>query len=522
MTHRFEQRMREVGIDVERSRHILERYNSGAYDEITAVQPAGIPRIDGTQVIDRTVPVEITLPDTAYQERLRELAPEIPVERFGIVHDTPPNGAPHRQLTQRDLEQIGVLLYPYLSYGVLNGGSATSFADRKKNEAFDPALFKLYRTEFEKLAPQVTGLPKGITPAWVNPDGSSGASFLELKFRMLLLSAARYRALAAELHVSPPAELSPVFPFIEMTSRATEKPLRRAYHGYRNSPLLRDFPDVETVLETRHAVQPLLAALTHSEEGRPKDFFSHAFGKENEPLGIPGGHGQNFQVLAPIYRNLYRSGKRFIYIGNVDNLGFTVDPVSLAITALRDVPAAFDFAFRTPVDIKGGVLVYDQHGNMNCADIGAAISRDDVLAAEKKGEKILFNCATGLFDLGNLCESLDHIIEDLPMRISDQNKDAGRYSQAEQVTWEVIAMLDGPIVFGIDKYRRFLAAKMLLETLLTSGLHRDEAEPFQPTVKQLSRGLETVLKEEYRMELRDGRWVPAPPSGADQDDSKSL
>ena len=30
------------------------------------------------------------------------------------------------------------------------------------------------------------------------------------------------------------------------------------------------------------------------------------------------------------------------------------------------------------------------------------------------------------------------------MRFSDQNKDAGHYSQAEQVTWEVIALMEDP------------------------------------------------------------------------------
>jgi UTP--glucose-1-phosphate uridylyltransferase len=499
-------RMTELGIDTDRSREVLQRYNDGDYDDVRPVVPRRFPRLDGQCVIDRTSPAELILRDDAYRERLASLAPEIPAEIFGTVRES--TDGRERVLPAEALRRVGILLYPYLSYGVLNGGSASSYADRTKNTAFDPKLMHLYQREFDRLAPIISDRPKGITPAWVNPDGTPGASFLELKMRMLLRAGMQYDGLARELSLSPPENLLPTRPMLEMTSFATEKPLRRAYEDYRGSPLLAGLPGAGEIGDTLHAVQPLLAAMTHSDQGRPKRFFTSAYGQEGEPLGLPGGHGQNFQVLAGIYRELYRRGKRFVYLGNVDNVGFTVDPVSLALVALQKSPAGFDFAFRTPVDVKGGILVYDQNDNLNCADIGPAISRDSVLAAEAEGEHILFNCATGLFDLEYLCENLDRIVNDLPMRISDQEKDAGRYSQAEQVTWEVIAMLDRPLVFGIDKYRRFLAAKMFVETLLTSGLHREDAARTQPTVNDLSSGLTRVLTEEYALKLRDGRWVP--------------
>ena len=55
------------------------------------------------------------------------------------------------------------------------------------------------------------------------------------------------------------------------------------------------------------------------------------------------------------------------------------------------------------------------------------------------------------------------------MRFTDQDKDAGRYSQAEQVTWEVAGILPAFLSFAVDKYDRFIAAKLFAETLLTSG-----------------------------------------------------
>ena len=333
---------------------------------------------------------------------------------------------------------------------------------------------------------------------------------------MLLRAGQRYREVAAAFGVTPPTgtdgnPLKPGLPMVEMTSLFTESALRDAYRTFPDSPVLTDF-DRDTVLaavDTAAEVQPLLAAMTHSDQGRPKGFFTEAHGKPGEPLGLPGGHGQNFQVLAPVYRALHETGKHLVYLGNVDNTGFTIDPVAIAMVALRDVQAGFDFAFRTAVDVKGGVLLYDQSGGLNCADIGSAIDKEEVFAAEERGKQILFNCATGLFNLDHLVPRIDEVVEQLPMRISDQDKDAGRYSQAEQVTWEIIGMLDDTLIFGIDKYRRFLAAKMLLEMFLTSGLHRERARKIQASVDDLADGLANVLREEYGLELQSGRWLPA-------------
>ena len=498
--------MREAGIDVERSTEILRAVNAGAYDHIQPLRAGGIPTIDGTTVIDRRTDSPLTVDEERYQRVLSTVAPEIPRERFG-THD-----GKLRTLSLDDLRTIGVLLYPYLSYGVLNGGSATSYADIKKNSTYSPELFELYRAPFERLAQRATGAPKGITPAYVNPDGSKGASFMELKFRMVERATARYHEVAARYEIPDQTTegLTPAQPIVEMTSAFTAPLLSAAYNRYRTtSPFLSPAGPTGTisgVTTTKSAIQPLLAAMTHSEQGRPKRFFTSAHGVDGTPLGIPGGHGQSFLVLREIFAELLAQGKRYIYLGNVDNIANTIDPVSLAITALCEAQGGFDFAFRTPVDVKGGVLVYDQEGGLTCGDIGAAIPFSEVQRAEQAGHSILFNCATGLFDLSHLVTANGEIVSQLPMRISDQVKDAGRYSQAEQVTWEVIGMLERPLIFGVDKYRRFLAAKMLMETLLTSGIEEDRAGKIQPTATLLHAGLTRVLREEYQLELRDGRW----------------
>ncbi|MGM0675441.1 MAG: UTP--glucose-1-phosphate uridylyltransferase [Spirochaetota bacterium] len=504
--------MKKKNIDVDLTREILGNYNAGKYDHIEPVRARRIPSIDGESVLDMRGDISFRLYRDTAEARVGDLLGSHHAADYGyadgdeLVFDKP------------SLEQLGKRLMPRVAYGVLNGGSATSYADSKKNAKLNGDLLDFLREPFDQLAHLSSGHAKGITPAFLQPDGTPGPSFLELKMRSLLIQALEYQL----HHDKKDGELPPpLYPLFQMTSVYNTEEIAQAYERYREHPMLSqliretgiDITDVET------REQPLLAAYTHSDEGRPKSIFSRAYGVEGETLPVPGGHGQNFQVLRDIYKYLYENGKRFAYIGNVDNLGFTVDPVSVAYLALSGKQAGFDFSFRTSVDLKGGILVVDQNEHMNAADLGVAIGEDEVAEAERNGKEILFNCATGLFNLEYLVRALDDIVENLPVRFSDQDKDAGKYSQAEQVTWEVIGMLDNFVVFGVDKYDRFLAAKMLLETLMTSGVGLDD--PNYPTdsdpatdpkgiAQKLSAGLERKLRTVYGMKREGDRWVPQP------------
>lgn len=505
--------METKNIDVGLTSRILDNYNAGKYDHIEPVEVKDIPRIDGEQVVDMTGDVTLRLHRETAEARVGGLLDRgHKAASFGRAEGD------ELVFGKTELEALGTHLLPRVAYGVLNGGSATSYADHKKNAKLDENLLELLGEEFERLAEMSRGRAKGITPAFLQPDGTPGPSFLELKMRSLLILALEYQLRAGDEASELPAPAAPLF---QMTSVYNTEEIARTYDEYRQSPMLADLIEATGIDITRAetGVQPLLAAYTHSEEGRPKRVFTRAFGQEGETLPIPGGHGQNFQVLRDIYHDLYENGTYFAYIGNVDNLGFTVDPASVAYLALSGKEAAFDFSFRTSVDVKGGILIVDQNERMNAADLGVAVGKDEVAEAERQGKKILFNCATGLFNLEYLVGAIDHIIENLPVRFSDQDKDAGKYSQAEQVTWEIIGMLDDFVVFGVDKYERFLAAKVLLETLMTSGVKLDDpAYPtdddptadLQSTAKKLHAGLERKLRTVYGMKREGDRWVPKP------------
>jgi UTP--glucose-1-phosphate uridylyltransferase len=500
--------MRQKGIDLRMTRRILDKINQGAYDQIKPVKVSGLPEVDGQTVIDLTGDLTQTLELATAQANIDRLDLQLDLTKIGRR-----DGA-QISFTKADLIQLGTRLYPIVSYGILNGGSASSYFDIKKNQGFNAQLFTICRTEFETLAKLAKDKAKGLAPAFINPDGAPGPSFIELKMRALLIQALKYQVTV----VQKPC-LTPMF---QMTSVYNDQQISAAYQEYQTSPYLQNLIAATGIRITnvKTGVQPMIAAYSPSGPDRPKNVFTTAYGVANSTLPMPGGHGQNFEILRQVYRELLNSGIRFIYLGNVDNLGYTVDPVALALIALNRKTAGFDFSFRTVVDIKGGILIYDQRHRLNCADIGPAISPAEVFEAEKSGKSILFNCATGLFDLEYLVAHLDEIIEKLPMRLSNQDKDAGHYFQAEQVTWEIIGILDNFLIFGVDKYQRFLAAKLVLEGLMASGTglthpqyptNPDPKNNLMAIAQKLNHGLKNRLQTVYGLKTDGNRWIPKTP-----------
>jgi len=495
-------RFEAIGADWSFSREVLDRLNAGTL-AAPSINVAGFPPLDGKQIIDLRGdgPWRIHRPTAV--KAWNSLFPGQPVEAFLLA-----GKGDEVSVDGPALDVLGLRLSQVTAFGVLNGGMATSYADAKKNQSLGAGLYSIFKADLEKMATLTGGQPKGITPAFVQKDGTFGPSYLELKLRALgLINMAAKRV----GHQGPGLQL------FQMTSQSTDAPLRRALAEYQQSPALADlsFHFPRPLTESPTAVQELLGTFTSSKEGQPRRFFTVKRDGMEVPYALPGGHGQNFRVLRKVYADLLAAGYRYAYLGNVDNLGFLPSFRGLALLALSGAPAAFDFAFKTPVDVKGGVLYREPSGALNCADIGVAIGSDEVAAAEKAGTSILFNCATGLFDLPRLVADLDRITRQLPVRLTEQDKDIGRYAQAEQVTWEVIGLLKDPLVFGIEKNRRFLAAKLLLDCLMTSGLHWEDPRfnqpdlaPYRSLSEGLNAGLTTLLEGPFGYRKEGKVWVP--------------
>lgn len=487
--------MERKGIDIGLTLEMLRLCNDGLSERAGPASVKGVPAIDGSAVIDAR--------NHDRDRILLSIDPDLAERNLSGLGITPGTGADFGRLksgfSARELENIGRSLLPLTAYGVLNGGSATSYADPVRNRSLGEAVSEVLAADFARLAPDCLDKPKGITPAFINPDGSPGPSFLELKMRARLLMAA--------------GNGRPFMPLFQMASSGNASQLEDAYREMAESPLLAPLAR-RTGIEAASwstGIQPMIAAFTHSREGAPRRVFGKAGGMPDSTLPLPGGHGQCFRVLAPIFREYLAKGIRYVCIGNVDNIGYVPDPLELGILAVSGKPAAFDFAARTPMDIKGGILVETEDGRRRVADIGQAIAFDKLLALEESGFTILFNCASGIFDLSWLVPRLVEISAALPVRISDQDKAAGSYAQAEQNTWEVTGFLDSFIAFVVDKKERFLAAKLLSDTLLTSG--RGLGDPRLPealrlTATEMNEGLGNILRKIYGMKLSGGRWIP--------------
>lgn len=497
--------LKKNGVDIGLALDILDSINLSEGKGSAMFKASGVPRIDGARVVDLRADNlgngKFPCDSRRYFRILDDLG--WGAERIGAPH------LPKKDkvvLSAEDLETLGLALSPRCAYGVLNGGSATSYSDPKKNAVFGEAVFGLLKKDFESLAQSCGAMPKGATPAYINPDGSRGATFLELKMRarLLLVEEAKRRGFMAEKSLNP-------LPLYQMTSEATEESLARFYADAGRGPFLKILQEKLGISSSAWtgAVQPMICAFTHSSEGFPKRIFDEAYGGKDRCIPLPGGHGQCFRVLSQTFRDLLSQGVRYAYLGNVDNIGYVPDPKELALFALSGEPAAFEFAPRSPMDVKGGILALSAQGRMAVVDIGPAIGIEDVKELERQGSTILFNCATGIFDLEYLVPRLDSISRELPLRVSDQDKAPGLYSQAEQITWEVTEILPSFLAFAVDKRKRFLAAKLLADTLLTSGVGiSSDAMPqgLRETAMAMHAGLNDLLSGTFALKRSNGRW----------------
>jgi UTP--glucose-1-phosphate uridylyltransferase len=501
--NKYDSLFEQVNIDPEMTRKILSRINSEQTDNEET--NFSFPDSSESDIVhpDKNLKYSISAIDA--ESRIKKLLPEINLKDFALeILDG------KMLFSYQGLRKLGLYLLNVTTYGILNGGSATSYIDKKRNSTYHPPLFSLIEEPFKTISNTCQNTPKAITPAFINPDGTPGYSFIEMKMRSILL-------LMLEAEVVTGNKV--IIPIFEMRNKETTNQIDSVYNQLSKSNLLQELIKKTgfDITQVESAIQPLIAALTPKSEGYPKKIFTKAYGKENSLLALPGGHGQNFEVLKDIYSNFKRHNYAFSYLVNVDNLGNTPNPVHIALIALSGADGAFEFSEKTPVDVKGGILVKNSKQHFTCADIGVAIKAEDIEKAESNGAELLFNCATGLFSLSYLTDNIEYISSNLPIRISEQDKDPGKYAQAEQITWEVISLIKNPLIFAVKKKKRFLAAKLLSEMILTSQADKLSpkllaADPNYDTLctqcLEMQDGLFTLLKTTYGLKIENGQWQP--------------
>ena len=414
-------------------------------------------------------------------------------------------GSDIRILDDAQLSAIGRWIIPHVAFGVLNGGSATSYFDHHRNKAFSSHLFKHFMKPFARAETRYGNMPKGVIPALYNSDGSPGPTFMELKMRSL------NRWYHSLLTAGVPFPHGPHIPLFQMTSESTDavirretRRLRKSFMHSRVSEWVRPFPHWHTSLTMRQGLIPTFSDMPST--GRPHRFFYQHNGRKRS-LGLPAGHGQNFYVLRSIYKTLAKRGYRFVTLGNIDNIAYRIEPALIAHVALSDVDGAFYFMPRSAVDIKGGVLMTTKSNTLQVVELGTNVALDDIQRYEESGGEVFFNAAVGIFNLERLIKRLDYIIEQLPVYLFSKESDGGAYMHIEQLTWDVIPLLEKSNALILPKRRSLLAAKLLLESYLTSGLPLPSRSEHAALGASLFDGVRDIIAESAGIEYYEGFWL---------------
>ena len=218
-------RFAEVGADWELSQSILTRLNDGTLNP-PAVMVAEFPPLDGKQILDLRGDGPWSVSRSKAEIALLQLFPE---EDPGVILGK--NTGQTVLLDGPTLESFGLRLSQITAFGILNGGMATSYTDTKKNQALGAGLYSIYKNDLEQMAMQNEGLPKGLTPAFVQEDGSPGPTYLELKIRVLC---------QINLAAKKAGFSGPGLQLFQMTSHSTQEKLKQALASYESIPSLVD------------------------------------------------------------------------------------------------------------------------------------------------------------------------------------------------------------------------------------------------------------------------------------------
>ena len=131
----LKEQMIKAKIDIPMTEKVLSEVNAGN----TAGPPDGsgieIPVIDGKRIIDRKNFESWGAPEKEILYRMEKLDIADRFRNTGTVSGS------RRFFTGTELAEIGKALMPRVAFGVLNGGSASSYADVKKKPVFQSGTF---------------------------------------------------------------------------------------------------------------------------------------------------------------------------------------------------------------------------------------------------------------------------------------------------------------------------------------------------------------------------------------------
>lgn len=174
----------------------------------------------------------------------------------------------------------------------------------------------------------------------------------------------------------------------------------------------------------------------------------------------PPGHGDLYVALkcSGMLDRLLRSGIRYAFVSNADNLGAVLDPSLLGWVAKNRIPFAMEVAMRTQADRKGGHLA-ERQGQLILREVAQCPTgeRDQF---EDVAKHRYFNTNNLWLDLEALSEAFARYPEGLPLpvirnekRVSPTQASSPRCYQLETAMGSAIECFEGARAIAVPRDR---------------------------------------------------------------------
>lgn len=206
----------------------------------------------------------------------------------------------------------------------LNGGAATRYFDLTKVK---PEERDKYNDELDALSPELTSLPKGVTPT------INDLSYLELKIKNLI-------KVSKELKVENPINVILMNSFV--TDQKTEEHLKELYKKYEGEISPEQFSKV--------VQRPLFPRFTKPSKIDEIDVFVDKTGSLSF---APSGHGDFLHLMQEFFKKQKWPGVKYLFFANIDNFGTTIRPEILGYHIEQGKGRTVELAAKLKGD-KGG------------------------------------------------------------------------------------------------------------------------------------------------------------------------
>jgi len=128
-------------IDKQATLDILRKANADSSPEQDMHNQYFIPDTHSPSIAYLSESVSLTLSRKKALERVISLLPDLAIDNY-----CRPAGKYDVTFDYRNLRNLGLNLLGITAYGILNGGSATSYIDDKRNSSYLPPLFSILKT----------------------------------------------------------------------------------------------------------------------------------------------------------------------------------------------------------------------------------------------------------------------------------------------------------------------------------------------------------------------------------------